>query len=132
MSYIKPVAEIKRFCMIESISSCDYWSCLVNSNQHEYTGGLTKYSNLGDLLSGLQLGNYGYVVCEYNNTTYYIWTSNYESTENTDGDSLTLLQSILGITRSDTGELSGDWLTYVQSGMVHFTTGVTESTVHSS
>lgn len=132
MSYIKPVAEIKRFCVIESISSCDYWSCLVNSNQHEYTSGLAQYSGLSDLLSALQSENYGYVIYTYNGTTYYIWTSSYESTESTDQSYAQLLESILGITNNGSGSMSGEWASYMQAGQVHFTTSVTEDSVYSS
>ena len=132
MSYIKPVAEIERFCMIESISSCDYWSCLVNSNQHERVSGLSNLESLSALLSALGDGEYGYCTVTYEGTVYYVWTSSYESGESTDSGALTLLQSILGISRDDYGQLSGDWLIYVRSGMVHFTTGVTENTVYYS
>ena len=132
MSYIKPVAEIERFCMIESISSCDYWSCLVNSNQHEYTGGLTKYSSLSDLLDALKSGDYGYVIYTYNDATYYIWTSSYESAESTNQSYAQLLESILGITNDGSGQMSGAWANYMKAGQVHFTTNVTESSVYNS
>ena len=133
--YSKPTISVKYYCtedFCSSISSCDYWSCLVNSNQHEYVADLENYSSLSELLNALKNNTYGYCTYSYSGTTYYIWTSSYNASESTDGSALSLLQTILGITKDEYGELSGDWLTYIENGMVHFTSGVTSAAVYSS
>ena len=133
--YSKPTISVKYYCAENfgaGISTCDYWSCLVNSNQHEYVGSLTSYNDLDGLLSALKSGDYGYCTYPYEGTTYYIWTSSYSASESTNSSALSLLQTILGITGNEYGELSGDWLTYVVSGMVHFSSSVSTETVYSS
>ena len=123
--YSKPTISVKYYCtedFCSSISTCDYWSCLVNSNQHEYVGNLNYYESLSDLLSDLSNGDYGYCTYTYGGTTYYIWTSSYSASESTDGAQLEILKSIVGV----------DYESYIKSGKIHFTSSVTESTVYSS